>query len=480
MWRELPAAIAGSWVGPVLLVGLAVALLADLLLAAAAFLESARQRRRRGLADRLSLFESDLAPPVSLLVHADGDADRIVDRVRALLPMAYPAFEVVVAVDGDDEESLGRLTQAFGLRPARRTPRAKLPKDRVCGLWAAPEVPNLLVVDVADPGRARALNAALACSRHPLFLTLDARTSLERDTLVALALPFYEDASVLAVGAVARPARLDALRRDGAPEAPMPARQFPRFEALEALRESLLAGLGWAFSDSLFVLPGPLALFDRAAVRAAGGYRHGVASADADLVMRLQRWASRRRRRLAVRLVGGAVAWRETAPSLLAHAAERMTAQRGRIEAMWINRGLVANTRFTLHHGVAFISQALSGTIRPALELAGLLLALALLVAGRVDAPFLWMFVALHGAGGAGVSLLALLLERGACRRFRWPRDLETLAIDALLEPFLFRPVVSAARLAGAVGGVIGRARSVRSAPPGRAPGSAAPPSRAA
>ena len=480
MWRELPVDIARVWLGPALLIGLTLAVLADLLLAAGAFLEAARQRRRRQLADRLSLFESDLAPPVSLLVHADRDADVIVDRVRALLPLAYPAFEVIVAVDGGDEESLDRLVKAFALRPVRRTVRAKLPKGRIAGSWATPDLPNLLVVDVADPGRARALNAALACARHPLFLTLDARTSLERETLVALALPFYEDSSVLAVGAVVRPARLAALRRDGVPDSALPPRQFPRFEALEALRESLIHGLGWGFGDSLFVIPGPLVLFDRAAVRSAGGYRNAVAWADADLVMRLQRWAARHRRRLAVRMVGGAVAWREAAPSLLDHAVRRMTEQRGLIEALWINRELVMNTRFTFHHGVAFISQALSGLFRPAFEVTGLVLALWLALAGQFNAPFLWMFVALHGAGGALVSLLTLTLERTACRRLRWPRDLETLAIDALLEPFIFRPVTSAARLVGTIRAVASRGR-VRGAAPGTAASeSAASPSRAA
>jgi len=480
VWREFPVELARVWVGPVLLIGLGLALLADLLLAAGAFLEAARQRRRRRLADRLSLFESDLAPPVSLLVHADDDADVIVDRVRALLPLAYPAFEVIVAVDGADQFSMERLRQAFTLRPARRTLRAKLPKGRIAALWATPDLPNLLVVEVADPGRARALNAALACARHPLFLTLDARTSLERETLVALALPFYEDSSVLAVGAVVRPAHIAALRRDGVPDAPVPPRQYPRFEALEALRDSLVHGLGWAFSDSLFVLPDSLVLFDRTAVRSAGGYRNAVAWADADLVMRLQRWAGRHRRRLAVRLVGGAVAWREAAPTLLEHAGRRRREQRGVIESLWINRELVMNTRFTFHHGVAFISQALAGLFRPLFEVLGLALVIWLVVAGHYNAPFVWMFVALHGAGGALLSLLALTLERFACRRLRWPRDLETLAIDALLEPFIFRPVTSAARLIGAIQAVWSQGRVKKAAVEVKASEDAASASRAA
>lgn len=480
MWRELPVELARVWIGPVLLGGLGLALLSELLLAAFAFLEAARQRRRRRLADRLSLFESDLAPPVSLLVHADDDADVIVDRVRALLPLAYPAFEVIVAVDGGDAVSLERLRQAFGLRPVRRTVRAKLPRGRIAGQWASPDLPNLLVVDVAHRGRARALNAALACARHPLFLTLDARTSLERDTLVALALPFYENPDVLAVGAVVRPAHLAALRRDGAPEAPLPSRLYPRFEALEALRESLVHGLGWAFSDSLFVPAGPLLLADRAAVLAAGGYRGSVAWTDADLVMRLQRWAGRNRRRMAVRMAGGAVAWREAAPSLLAHAARRLTEQRGLIEALELNRELVMNTRFTFHHGVAFIAQALSGLLRPACEVSGLMLAVWLLAAGHYHLPFVWMFLAVYAAGGAAVSLVALVLERAACRRLRWPRDFETLALDALMEPFLFRPVISAARLAGAAQALWARRRAKRPLPETRAPESAAPPARVA
>jgi hypothetical protein len=138
------------------------------------------------------------------------------------------------------------------------------------------------------------------------------------------------------------------------------------------------------------------------------------------------------------------------------------------------------NTRFTLHHGVAFVSQAVTGLFRPAFEVTGLVLVVWLVAAGQYTAPFVWMFVALHAAGGALISLLALGLERFACRRLRWPRDLETMAIDALLEPLIFRPVVSSARLIGAVQAVWSQSRVKKSRTSAPAPDAVSSPSRAA
>jgi cellulose synthase/poly-beta-1,6-N-acetylglucosamine synthase-like glycosyltransferase len=449
VWRDVAVALGASWAGSALLAALALALLADFALAAAAHLENARQRRRQRLADRMSLFESDLAPPVSVLVYARDAADVIVDRVRALLPLAYPGFEIVVVNDGSSDDTLERLTRAFALRETRRTRRGRVSRARLRGAWASPEHAALLVLDVTRGGRARALNAALAFSRHPLALVMDASVTLERDTLIKLVLPFYEDPSVLAVGGVARPADLGAVRRDGTPAARLPARRLQRIEALEALREALVGGLGWQLVDSLFVLPGPVALFEREALRAVGGFRPGADGDDADLVMRLQSWAGRRRRRLAVRMVGGALAWVQAAPGLGAMARVRMRAQRGRIESLWDHRELVMNTRFAFHHGVAFVSQLFASAVRPAVELASLTLAVWLVAAGRFGTPYLWLFLALYVAGGTLVSLAALALELSACRSYRWPRDFETLALDALLEPLTVRPILSAARVTG-------------------------------
>lgn len=440
MWPELPADLARSWPGALLLAAAGAALAGDLLLAAAAWVQAERERRQRRLADRLSLFESDLAPPVTVMLHLSGPGEGAVEQVRSLLTLAYPAFEVVVAVDGDGAAARGRLAAAFGLRPVRRAPRARVPRGLVRGLWGASNLPQLLVVELARAGRSRALNAGLAHARHPLVLTLDPGTRLERGTLVALALPFYESRAVIAAGAAVRISERggDTRRRAFA----------ARCESLETLRETLVHGLGWAAGDSLFVLPAPVALFERDAVIAAGGFRD-LAWPEADLVMRLQRRAARRGRRMAVRLVAGAVAWREPSPGAGAATHERR--QRGLIEALFHNHALLLDARFALHHGVAFLAQAWTGLLRPAAELAGLALGLALVASGHGHLPFVWMFVAIHGAGGTLVTLAALGLERAACPRLRWPRDYETLALDALLEPFVRRPLVAAARLAGAL-----------------------------
>lgn len=462
MWPEAARQLAESWVGNVLLALVGGSFLLYAGVAALALVEAWRQRRRARIADRLSLFESDLAPAVSVIVAVRDRAGTVADTVRTLLDQRYPSVEVVVVNDGSTDGTLDALVGGFGLRPARRTLRARVPRRRVRGVWSSPARPDLVVLDVLRGGRSRALDAGLAYARHPLVLALDGDTRLERDALLQLALPFYEDASVLAVAGVARPSN-GCVMRDGAV---VSARRAPgavaRGRAVESLRSMLAGRLGWHLLDSLFLVAGAPVLFSRDAVVAAGGWRPDLAAGDADLVMRLQRRAARRGRRMAVRLAAQAVAWRPVAETARGAFAEAAAEQRALAEALWLNRELLFNARFTFHHGFAFLVQAGTELLGPPVELAATALAIALVAFGRLEVPFAVVFVAILVVGGTLSSLLGLGLERVACRRFRRRQDVEGVALDALLENFGHRQLAAAGRAWGLLGALFGA--GVRSA----------------
>lgn len=462
MWPDGLRGLAESWVGNALLAATALSFLLYLAVSALAFLEAWRQRRRARIADRLSLFESDLAPAVTVLVAARDEAGAIADTVRGLLALRYPSVEIVVVNDGSTDATLATLVASFGLRRARRTLRARVDRRRVRGLWSSPQRPQLLVVDALRGGRSRALNVGLAYARHPLVLALDGDTVLERGALLQMALPFYEDAAVLAVAGVARPSNGCVLRGGEVVAVRRPARGLARARVVEALRTTLAGRLGWHLLDSLFLVTGAPVLFSREAVVAAGGWRPGLAAGDTDLVMRLQRRAARRGRRMAVRVAAQAVAWRPE-PESLAEAFARIAAdQRATAEALWLNRELLFNARFTFHHGFAFLVQVGVELLGPLAELTATALAAGLVAFGLLEVPFAMVFLALLVVGGTLASLLGLGLERVTCPRFKRRKDLEGVALDALLENFGHRQFAALARAWGLAGALLGA--GVRSA----------------
>jgi len=402
------------------------------------------------------------------------EAATVVARVRDLMGVRYPALEIVVANDGSTDGSLRALIDAFGLQPARRMARAAVPRGRVLGLWASPEFPHLLVVDLFSCGRSGALNAALAHARNPLVLAVDPGTRLERDTLRELAIPFYDSPDVLAVGGVARPTDAATAAGSDPTFAGPPRGLLQRLQAIEGLREQLTDRLPWSLHDSLFILSGRLVMLSRDAALAAGGYGAGSGAEEPDLIMRLQRRAGRGGLRMAVRLAPSAVAWVEGLPSLAAVLAARSREQRALAESLWHNRELVLGTRFQLRHCFAFLSQVDRELLGPPAEILGAVLAVLLVATGGIGTPFAVLFLSIYVVGGTLGSLTALALERVSCPRYRRLGDLEKLALDALAENFLYRPLTTLARTHGLLSAASGGLATL-----GRRPLPAEPPAPA-
>jgi cellulose synthase/poly-beta-1,6-N-acetylglucosamine synthase-like glycosyltransferase len=457
VWLEDLAIEWGNWIVTVLLVYSVVAFLVQLALAWMARAELGRQRRRQLLADSIYMFESDQAPAISVLLTACNDAPSIAESVRALMQLEYPALEIVVVNDGSTDETLDCLIEAFDLRPAHHTPRNTTPRGRVRECFASPHHPRLTVVDAVRGGRARAANLGVAYARHPLVLLTDAGTVLERDALARLALPFYEDPTVAAVGCVVRPSNGSIIERGHLKYCALPASRFARLQVVEYLRSMLSARMAWTFLDSLFVHPGMIGLFSREAVRSVGGFRVGTTGEDTDLCMRLQLRAARNGQREVVRFLGDAVAWTAVPEKLRGIARQRTRWYQGLADALWFNQEMLLNGRFALHHGFVFLVLLVVDLVGPMVEAGGQVALAALASTGGLDAALLVIYFSVFLVGGTVPSLMAIALERKACPRFDRAADLEGLALYSLVENLGYRQLTSLWRFVGTLKALGGR-----------------------
>jgi cellulose synthase/poly-beta-1,6-N-acetylglucosamine synthase-like glycosyltransferase len=449
VWGEVALQLSDALFGRFVLAYGALIFVQYFVLGVCAFIDARRERRSQQLSDRLSLFEDDLAPPISILVPAYNEGPTIVDSIRSLMHLRYPSFEIVMVNDGSTDDTLEAMVEAFGLRPSLRTLRVRVPLERVRGVYSSPNYPFLVVLDVVNGGKAQGLNMALAVARHPLFCVIDADSMLEPDTLLQLARPFYLDASVVVTGGVVRPANGSLFDRGRIVTAGLSSRALVRFQTVEYLRGMLAGRMGWNLLDSVFIVSGALGLFSREAVLAVGGYRTDTLGEDMELVMRLQRWARRHGRRRAVRFVASAVAWTEVPENIGTLSRQRGRWHQGLAESLWLNRQLLLTERFRLHHGVAFLSQLVVELFGPVIELLGLTMTVVLVASGHLHSVFPLLYLALFVAGGTVNSLLGLVLETVVCPRYTRGREFLILMVFAVLENLGYRQLMAWFRVCG-------------------------------
>ena len=396
--------------------------------------------------ENLPPVQPALVPPVSVVVSARDEADRVVERVRAALALDYPQFEVVVVNDGSRDATLERLREAFALEAFPEVYWRRIAVKPVRTIYHSRLHRNLRVVDKERGGTADAINAGVNTSRYPLFIALDPRWSLRRDGLRVLAEPFVDDPATLAAGSTVR---IDPDGTGGMEAAPaeLPPSLFSRLQIVEHLREPLFGRLGWARLNAALAVSGSAILFRKDAVVEAGGFRGDVLVEEMELVTRLHRLWQAKGERYAVHVVPDPICWTRPAATLSELRTQRMRWQVGLAQAMAANRELFATARGGAVRWLAYPFLSLLERFGPAVEILGLALVSAMFLLDLVPGLAFMAFLALVFALGFLVSMSALVLEDLSFRLYpRWGQAAR-LAIAAVVENLGYRQLVSFWRL---------------------------------
>ena len=397
--------------------------------------------RRRRTPRNLVLPKRLAAPPlVSVIVPAYNEGLTIVDSVRAVLALEYRPLEIVVVNDGSSDETLSVLERAFHLLPAPLAFPQPLPSGRVRGAYRSTDEPALVVIDKQNGGcKADAANAGINAASGPFVLVIDADTILEPDSLQRATLKVLENPRMVAVGGYV--AIANGCRVEGASilDAAMPRSWFARFQVVEYMRSFFLFRTASASGNGVSLISGAFGLFLRSAVIDVGGYDVNAIGEDMDLTLRLHAFYRDRGELVSVGFVPFVVCWTQAPEDTASLRRQRTRWRRGLLQVLWRHRRMIGNPRYGLVGRVVLPYTALVEGVGPLLEIAGYAAATIAIVTGVLTwyhYSVLWVVTILFAAV---VTLLSVLLNDVATRRYQRGRDLALLIAAALLESAGYR-----------------------------------------
>ncbi len=372
------------------------------------------------------LLKSPIVPGVSVIFVAPDASAKSRALVRRLLDLHFGKHEVVLVLDGPDQEERSCWVREFHLYRQERVVPEDLPMAAIRRCYLSNDPIRLLVVDKETGGLADALNAGVNAAQYPVIGLVDGEAEFIPEFLLRLIRPMLGDwERTVAVCGVA------------------PAKAAPGLAgsigAIESLRLWLVRCAAFSAWNKLLPVPGACMLVKREAVCSVGGFRAGTMGLFVDLHAADRANGSSRR----IAFVASPVSFRPAAATW-ADLHRQARSDQQQLAAALRHRGPGA--------GREFFGLFCFRGLRPLLETAAYVLAAAGWITGLVPPALAALVLVTSIGGGIVISMAAVALRELADPSGMAPGSVAALCLAAIPENLGYRQVRNLWLMAGFFG----------------------------
>ncbi|MFH1379159.1 MAG: glycosyltransferase family 2 protein [bacterium] len=421
-----------------------------LFLLVASFFEMRRQTKLISLGMHKELSRSLVVPGISIIVPAYNEEATIAESITSLLQLDYPIYGIIVVNDGSKDNTLDVLKKSFSLRRIDKIYRKSIQTKPINGAYVSPKHANLIVIDKENGGKADALNCGINISSHPYFCAIDSDAVLEKDSILRIMREIQESPeTIVAAGGIVRIANGCTIKNGQVLNITTPRNSVVNFQIVEYLRSYLCGRTGFSIINGLLIISGAFGIFNKQVVKEVGGYLADTVGEDMELVVRLHRYLRDKKRDYKIVYANDPICWTEAPESLKILSSQRNRWQRGLIETMSKNMGMLFNPRYGV---IGFLSMPFfifGEMLASVIELIGLITTIAFFYLGYIDYSFLLVFFLLTVIFGLFLSWSSILLEELNFHKYTKSTDLIKLIFYSIIETFGYRQLNSWWRLKG-------------------------------
>ncbi|MDX9691680.1 MAG: glycosyltransferase [Acholeplasmataceae bacterium] len=400
------------------------------------------------------LYEQDLLPSISIIAPAYNEEKSIIESVTSLLNLKYPKYEVIVVNDGSKDQTIDVLINHFKLERKHPFFRLPLPTKDLRGVYVNRNIPNLIVIDKQNGGKADALNMGINAAKGEYVCGIDADSLLEEEALLKLMSITLDDSiEHIAIGGNIVPVNDSIVDKGKVELNRLGKKPLVRFQTLEYLRAFTTGRIGWAKLRSLLIISGAFGLFNRKTLLETGGYltisgalKKDTVGEDMELVVRLTYQAIINHRKYRVDYVHHANCYTELPSDLRSLLKQRNRWQRGLLDILSYHRKILFNPRYKQPGLIAFPYFFIYEMMGPFIEMIGYLALVVGLILGILNMPIVLMLLAATIGYGMAISLLSLFVAEKQ-RTYYSTKETLLLALIAIFENFGYRQMMSLHRI---------------------------------
>lgn len=419
-----------------------------------AILNLNEDKRNKMYLNELSLKSTDNYVPVSILVPAYNEEETICDCVESLSYVDYPEYEIVVIDDGSNDDTSNKLINKFELkkvpRPIRRLVKCK--NEQFIYEGYIKDGIKLTLVKKENGGKADALNMGINVSKYPLFISLDADSILQRDSISNIVMPFMEDDTTIAVGGSIKVANQVVLDKGQVIKVMPPKKILTIFQTIEYYRVFLTTRVWFNSFNVNLIISGAFGLFKKNAVLNVGGYDTDTVGEDMDLVVKLHSFYRKNKIKYKIKYEYKAICWSQVPEKLKDLKGQRRRWHIGLITSLNSHRYIFLNPKYGLVGIFSFLYFVVYEMFSCIIDVFGLIIILISYFSGLLNLKFLITFLFIYIFYSVIISLTAIILENYMFKYILKLSTLLKLMLFAFLESFGYRQLCSWYRITGFIG----------------------------
>jgi cellulose synthase/poly-beta-1,6-N-acetylglucosamine synthase-like glycosyltransferase len=414
---------------------------------------SVHYRNKNSFGALAPLIDSPISPTLSIIAPAYNEALTIVENVHSLLSLNYEKYDVIVINDGSKDDTLERMITTFDMVSVPFTHDPNWKSKPIRGVYRSKleSLSKLTLIDKENGGKSDALNAGISLSRSKYVGCIDVDCLLHPDSLLHVVKSFiqHSEKRVIAVGGVIRVANSCKIEDGVLKEINLPKSWLAKFQLLEYTRSFLIGRMAWGRIDSLLIISGAFGFFDREIALAAGGYDTDTVGEDMEIVFRMRRYMHNRNKPYTVCYIPDPLCWTEVPEDMKIFVNQRDRWARGNLETLVTHRDMLFNPRFGRLGMLSYPYWLFYEWLTPLLEFFGFFSVVLFYMLGILNWKFFIALTMMIYTFAIMFSIYAILMDVFSYNQYRRTKDILILIGYALIEPFVFHPIVVWAAIRG-------------------------------